>query len=161
MRNALHCVPFESRDDEPEDDDEDLEDDATISRATTLETQQTSHRWGAGKRSAVSRARRMCALSSNFQPQTVDTPEPNTKWTQPPNVLKLEMLRTHAASSLTELSNLNNLRSNFVHNSVFLSVRARITCLTEDFQEGLVVAASSPNGLDLSIHSLSCCEENA
>ena len=116
---ALHCVPFESRDDEPEDDDEDLEDEAIVSRVMKLETQQTSHRWGAGQRSAVSRARRMCALSSNFQPHTVDTPEPDTKWTQPPNVLKLEMSRTHAASSPTEFSIMNNLHSNVVYNSVF------------------------------------------
>ena len=81
---------------------------------------QTSHRWAASKRSAVSRPRRMCALSSNFQPHTVDTPETDTKWTQPPDVLKLEMSRTHAASSPTELSNLNNLRSNVVHNCVLV-----------------------------------------
>ena len=103
----------------------------------------------------------MCALSSNFQPQTVGTPAPHTKWTQPPNDLKLEMLRTHAASSPTELSNLNNLRSNVVHSSVFLSVRAGITCLTEISRKDSSWRRRRPNGSDLSIHSLSCCSENA
>ena len=34
-----------------------------FSKATTLETQQPSHRWAAGKRGVVAHARRMCAAT--------------------------------------------------------------------------------------------------
>ena len=43
------------------------------------------------------RSRRMCAA-------TVDTPEPDTKWTQQPDcVAKHEMMRTHTVTSPTDL----------------------------------------------------------
>ena len=67
----FHCVPLKQRDDELVDHQMDFEDDDSV---TTSETQQTTHRWAAGKHSAVSRARGACAL-----PQTVDTPEPDAK----------------------------------------------------------------------------------
>ena len=71
--------------------------DEFVAKATTLETQQTTHRWAAGKRSPVLRARRMCAA-------TVDTPEPDTKWTQQPHcAAKHEMMRTQAVTSPTDL----------------------------------------------------------
>ena len=66
---------------------------------TTTETHQTTHRWAAGKHSAVSRARGACAL-----PHTVYTPEPDAKQTQRPRCARqLEMVRTHAATSPTDL----------------------------------------------------------
>ena len=65
----FHCVPVELLDDEAEDEERHVENDESV---TTTETQQTTHRWAAGKHSAVSRARGACAL-----PQTVDTPEPD------------------------------------------------------------------------------------
>ena len=70
-RRAAHCVPLKQRDDEPVDHQKDFEDDDYV---TTSETHQTTHRWAAGKHSAVSRARGACAL-----PQTVDEPEPDPK----------------------------------------------------------------------------------
>ena len=52
-------VPVELRDGETEHGQMDFEDDDSVSRATTLETQQSTHRW----RSVVSRAWRMCAAT--------------------------------------------------------------------------------------------------
>ena len=43
------------------------------------------------------------ARSACAQPQTVDEPEPDTKWTQPHCALQLEMIRTHAVTSPTDL----------------------------------------------------------
>ena len=125
IRHPDSLCPFKLREDVPENEkcDADLEDDDSVSdmvhKVSVLDAQQILLRWVTGSSGAVARARRMCALSLNFQPQAVDTPDSDTKWTQPLCVAKLAML-PHTASSPAELSNLKNLRSKDVHSSVLL-----------------------------------------